>query len=257
MNNQKDMPFIFFGNRDVGLNVFKHLVKINDIPAIVVLDKKGSSIECDTLWRISKKHNCKQFCGDELNSESFMIALRETSPSLGISAYFGYIIDKTIIDKFNFGIVNIHGSLLPWNKGKDPNMWAIVDGKKAGVTLHLMDQGIDTGEIISQRKIPVKYEMTAGDLYKTIASAALELFTEWWPSLRRGEFCANTQKSIGSFHLSSDREKYRNIYSDQAFTAHEFINMLKATTENDRGGMLLHHENEVYEVKISIKKMER
>ena len=66
---------------------------------------------------------------------------------------FGYkhIINKQIIDSFQTNIINLHISYLPFNKGYHPNFWSFKDNTPKGVTIHLIDEGIDTGDILIQK----------------------------------------------------------------------------------------------------------
>jgi methionyl-tRNA formyltransferase len=83
-----------------------------------------------------------------------------------ISINFRYIIPKTIFSIPNYAL-NIHGSLLPKYRGRCPHVWSIINGEKnAGVTSHIIDKGVDTGDIISQKKIGISLEDTGYSLLK-------------------------------------------------------------------------------------------
>ena len=69
---------------------------------------------------------------------------------IGLSVLLGYILAPTFLSSFPQGVVNLHPALLPWNRGADPNVWSIVERTPAGATLHWMDAGVDTGDIIAQ-----------------------------------------------------------------------------------------------------------
>ena len=68
---------------------------------------------------------------------------------------FGYrhIIKEDIINKFINKIINLHISYLPYNKGADPNLWSYLENTPKGVTIHYMDKGLDTGDIIVQKEV--------------------------------------------------------------------------------------------------------
>jgi methionyl-tRNA formyltransferase len=81
---------------------------------------------------------------------------------------FGYrhIIDKKIISNLKHPIINLHISLLPNNRGAHPNFWSLVENKKTGVTIHEIDNGVDTGPIIAQKKIKFNIKLKNQDTFK-------------------------------------------------------------------------------------------
>jgi methionyl-tRNA formyltransferase len=96
--------------------------------------------------------------------------------------------------------VNVHIGYLPWNRGASPNLWSFVDGTPKGVTLHLMDAGIDTGPIIAQQQVPLSDLETLRSSYAKLQQAAFRLFVSTWPSIRERTFVAVPQPEGGSFH---------------------------------------------------------
>src|SRR5690606_983365 len=78
-------------------------------------------------------------------------------PEADLLVSFGY---RHILKDLSVPAVNIHISMLPWNRGADPNFWSWLDHTPKGVTVHLMDQGIDTGPIIAQREVAFGFGQT-------------------------------------------------------------------------------------------------
>lgn len=107
---------------------------------------------------------------------------------LVISFGYRYIIGKKIINESNALILNIHISLLPWNKGAHPNFWAFYDGTPHGVSIHLIDEGIDTGPILYQKKVNFKRnEKTFRDTHSRLLREAEHLFEEKLGSILNAE----------------------------------------------------------------------
>lgn len=80
--------------------------------------------------------------------------------------------------------INLHISLLPYNRGTDPNLWSVLDGTPSGVTIHVLDEGLDTGKIVAQRQLDFDDEAeTLSSSYDKLQEAMLELFKETWPAL--------------------------------------------------------------------------
>ena len=87
---------------------------------------------------------------------------------------FGQIIPKTILELTKYGCINVHGSLLPKYRGAAPIQWAVIDGEKeSGITTMEMDEGLDTGDMLLKKVIPLRKEETGGSLFETKPSAAV------------------------------------------------------------------------------------
>jgi len=72
-----------------------------------------------------------------------------------VSYGYRYIITKDILDEFPDRAINLHIAYLPWNRGADPNFWSFVYGTPKGVTIHYLNEGVDTGDIIVQQEADV------------------------------------------------------------------------------------------------------
>jgi methionyl-tRNA formyltransferase len=96
-------------------------------------------------------------------------------PTHGISAGYRHIIPPEVIALFPQGIVNVHTGYLPYGRGAHPNAWATANREPAGVTLHLMDHGVDTGPILVQSSVPVLETDTAQTLHYRLTDVASEM----------------------------------------------------------------------------------
>src|SRR5262249_36764257 len=104
-------------------------------------------------------------------------------------------------------IVNLHISMLPWGRGADPNLWAWLCGEPHGITVHLIDAGIDTGPILAQREVFFPIDATLATSYATLRTQLERLFAEVWTSIRDGRVEGAAQKPGGSFHRVSDKNE--------------------------------------------------
>src|SRR6202035_5691563 len=66
---------------------------------------------------------------------------------------YRHIIKPSVLDRFPRRAVNLHISYLPWNRGADPNLWSFIENTPKGVSIHYLDAGIDTGDIIAQKAV--------------------------------------------------------------------------------------------------------
>lgn len=124
---------------------------------------------------------------------------------------FGYrhIIRQEIIDLFTDKIINMHISLLPYNKGADPNLWSYLENSPKGVTIHKIDKGLDTGDIILQKKVQDDIENdTLKTSYDRLIQEIVKLFADNAEDILNNKITAHKQQGTGSIHYLKDKEKY-------------------------------------------------
>jgi methionyl-tRNA formyltransferase len=158
-------------------------------------------------------------------------ALADLRPDIGVSAMFGYILKPDVLDVAPRGCVNIHLALLPFNRGAYPNVWSIVERTPAGVSIHYMDAGVDTGDVVAQREVPVTAVDTGQTLYERLEREALELFTETWPSIRDARAPRVPQDPLaGTAHRLRDVDAIDAIDLGRRYTARTLIDIIRART---------------------------
>jgi methionyl-tRNA formyltransferase len=127
---------------------------------------------------------------------AFVSRLRELAPDLLIVNSYAMILRPNVLAIPRFGAVNVHGALLPAYRGANPTEWALINGEReTGVTIHAIDEGIDTGPIIAQRKVPVRFEDTWIDLRRRVAAATEGLLAETLPSILAGDVSLASQSA--------------------------------------------------------------
>jgi len=113
---------------------------------------------------------------------------------------FGWsrLIRRPVLEMAPLGVIGFHPSLLPLNRGRHPLIWALALGlSETGSTFFFMDEGADSGDILSQVKIPISKEETAATLYKKIQAAATQQVDEWLPALALGTHVRRPQPATG------------------------------------------------------------
>ena len=118
---------------------------------------------------------------------------------------FGYRhkINKEVINLFkNNNIINLHHSYLPFNRGVDPNFWSIVDNNPSGVTIHLIDENLDTGDILLQERVFFDYEKdTLETSYNILIDKLSVLFLNHWDLIKNNKIIPFPQNNLKkTFH---------------------------------------------------------
>lgn len=144
------------------------------------------------------------------------VTVRQDKVDAKFVSYFDYVISygylhilkKDTIDASKNGIINLHISYLPFNRGFHPNLWSFVENTKKGVTIHFVDEGIDTGDIIAQKEVLFKSdEDTLEKTYNRLRQEIEDLFICNWDNIINKNYLRVRQKNKGTFHLKKDLRK--------------------------------------------------
>lgn len=174
---------------------------------------------------------------------------------LGLLAWWPKIIRAPLLSLPYRGFVNTHPSLLPYGRGKHYNFWSIVDRVPFGVSLHAVDENIDSGEIVAQAKLPYDWEDTGGSLYWRAAEAMLNLVQETYPKLRNLDFKTWPQDlAAGTFHQASELERASSIDLDETYLARDLFDLLRARTFPGYPACTFSDGSATYEVRVDIKR---
>lgn len=123
---------------------------------------------------------------------------------------FGYrhILSKVAILGAKVPVINLHISFLPWNKGAHPNFWSFWDNTPAGVTIHLIDEGIDTGHILFQKLLSFDLEKeTFASTQQILIDEIEKLFIEKMHKILELDYEVFPQRGRGSMHRKNDFPK--------------------------------------------------
>lgn len=156
--------------------------------------------------------------GDEVVQRSGELAAAEVRRERFtwlISYGYRHILREEILGQFPGRAINLHISYLPWNRGADPNLWSFVDRTPKGVTIHHLDRGVDTGDIIVQEEVKLDAAgETLATSYAKLQHAVQELFKRHWSEIRSGACPRRSQRGEGSVHKTKDRERLAHLLKD-------------------------------------------
>jgi len=127
----------------------------------------------------------------------FILTLKRLKPELFVVAAFGQILPREVLNIPQFGCLNVHASLLPKYRGAAPIQRAIMDGqKKTGVTIMLMNEGLDTGDILTQEEVEIPIDMDFGQLHDSLAIVGADLLIKTIPLWQGGELSPQSQAGM-------------------------------------------------------------
>lgn len=191
-------------------------------------------------------------------NEALAAQLVNAQIDLGVLAWWPKIIKTQLLELPRLGFINTHPSLLPYNRGKHYNFWAIVEEAPFGVSLHCVDDGIDSGGIVAQHSIAYDWCDTGGTLYGKAQEAMVSLFRSTYPNLREGQFPRYPQETnSGSFHRASELEPISHLQLEASYRGRDILNLLRARTFPGYPGCWFEENGERYEVRIEIRRAEK
>lgn len=140
---------------------------------------RGQRLSIPPVKRLANQKGIPVFQPTRLKVAEEIDRLRELKPDIVVLAAYGKIIPQTFLDVPPFGCLNVHPSLLPRHRGASPIAGALLTGdEETGVTIFLMDAGMDTGKVLAQKKIPISLEDNSVSLTEKLAVLGAQLLVE-------------------------------------------------------------------------------
>jgi methionyl-tRNA formyltransferase len=218
------MEIVFLGVNDVGMRVYEWLC-----------DRNGVSVSA------------------LVTTKEQLDLVEELQPDMTVSVGYDHIVPPDFLSIPDEGCVNLHPAYLPYNRGKSPNVWSIVEDTPAGATLHYMDEGVDTGDVIARKRVKKRFDDTGKTLHRRLEEAQFELFVETWPEIESGEVETTTQTEEGTYHEQREFGKLCELDSDEEYTVKEILNRLRALTFPPFDNAYVEVDGEKYYVDIDIR----
>lgn len=199
LNVEKKLKIIYMGTPEFSATVLKGLLEKYEVRAIVSQPDRPAGRHGEVVATPVKKvgnDNTILVIQPQNIKEQYQEVLA-FNPDLIITCAYGQILPKEILNAPRLGCVNVHASLLPKLRGGAPIHHAIIDGHtKTGITIMYMSSGMDEGDIIAQKEIPIEYEDTAESLHDKLAILGRDFLLEVLPSIING---TNTRTKQDSF----------------------------------------------------------
>jgi methionyl-tRNA formyltransferase len=219
-----DVEVIFLGINDAGMRVYDWLCDQDNI-----------------------------FMHSILTTKDQLRIIKNVEPDYILSCGYQHIVPESILTIPTKGCLNLHPAYLPYNRGANPNVWSIIEGTPAGVTLHYMDPGIDTGDIVARRKVETAFSDSGKDLHKRLEDAQLELFQDVWSDILSDNISVVEQdENQGTYHQTSEFETLCELNPDEEVRVKEFLDRLRALTFPPYNNAKIEIDDETYYVEVDI-----
>lgn len=187
------MKIVFMGTPDYAVNTLEALIKSgNEVAAVFAQPDKPVGrkqiLTPPPVKVCATKHDIPVFQPNTLRDGTALEILKEINPDVIVVVAYGKILPKEILDLPKYGCVNGHASLLPKYRGASPIQWCIVCGEsETGITTMLMDEGMDTGDILDTVTVKIGEEETAEELFDRLAVLSADLMVNTLEKLEKSE----------------------------------------------------------------------
>ncbi|QSX08747.1 methionyl-tRNA formyltransferase [Alkalibacter rhizosphaerae] len=178
------MKVVFMGTPVFAVETLKQLLR-SDIEVAMVLtqpdkpNKRGKKIAYSPVKELALSEGIPVMQPTDLKDPQLLAALEDLETDYFVVVAYGRVLPEAMLQIPRYGSINVHASLLPKYRGAAPIHWAVLNGEKeSGVTTMLMDEGLDTGDILLQRSIAIPDAMTTGELHDALAVIGAELLLE-------------------------------------------------------------------------------
>ena len=225
------MKYGFAGDRLISVNLLSFLIDEGYKPSFLIVNETKDSSHREELISLSGLTDRDIYDIDFINKNYSILADYDTDYIFGI--HFPYIISKPLLSIPKVGFINLHPAYLPYNKGWHTPSWAIFDKTKYGATLHFMSNDLDAGDIIAQREIEVKPNVTANELYQSVLKVEEQLFKDSFTNLLTLKPTRTKQVKEGTSYNKKDLAKVQEIDLNEKIFASDLIDKLRALTTNN------------------------
>ncbi len=198
------MRIVFMGTPDFSVPVLEALVQEGHevVQVVTQPDKpkgRGKSVLMTPVKEKALALGLPVWQPERIRRPEAVEQLKELAPDVIVVVAFGQILSRQVLDIPRLGCVNVHASLLPKYRGAAPIQWAILDGETCtGVTTMLMDEGIDTGDMLEKLEVPIAPDETGGSLHDKLSRAGAELIRSTLRRLEAGTLVPEPQTEEGT-----------------------------------------------------------
>lgn len=250
------------GTPDFALFSLRALVEAGEdvIGAVTQPDKpRGRGYElCPPPVKVfAQAHGIPVYQPATLKNGAFDETLAALAPDVIVVAAYGKILPQSVLDLPKYGCINVHGSLLPAYRGAAPMQRAILDGcRETGVTIMRMDVGLDTGDMLLVRRVPIGENDNFEDVHDRLGAAGAEALLETLALLAAGKLHPQKQPAEGaSYAAKIEKEDCLLDFSASAKAVHDRVRGLSpfplAFTHTADGKLLKVLESRVGEAKTT------
>lgn len=239
------MKILFIGCVQFSQSCLEALIE-SGADVVGVLTKQASSFNADfsDLTRMAQDHSIPTYYTKDINGSDSIQWCRSRFPDVLYCFGWPFLLKKEILDLAPQGVVGYHPAALPKNRGRHPIIWALALGlRETASTFFLMDEGADSGDILSQRGIEISRDDNAQTLYEKLTVAAIEQLVDLTHQLKQNDIVRIKQNDAEANLWRKRTKKDGEI--DWRMSAEAIYNLVRSLTHPYVGAHCLHEGEEV------------
>ncbi|NLM53030.1 MAG: methionyl-tRNA formyltransferase [Firmicutes bacterium] len=229
---EKQTKIVFMGTPDFAVAALEALNEMFTVVAVVTQPDRpagrGQKLTPPPVKIAAQKMQLPVLQPQKINTQEFIAKLAALGPDYIVTAAFGRLLPPEILQIPHLAPLNIHASLLPAYRGAAPIQRAIMNGEKeTGITIMLMDEGMDTGDIILQEAIPIGDFDTAGTLHDKLAELGAKLIIRAIKAINKGNFTRKKQvDSLATYAAPVQKKEAKICWNRDAVMIHNLVRSL-------------------------------
>lgn len=231
------MRVVFMGTPDFAVPVLAAIDARTDLAEVAAVvtqpDRprgRGQRLVPSPVKSWAAAHDIPVLQPERARDASFILQLRALAPDVAVVAAFGQILSQEVLDIPVHGCINVHASLLPKYRGAAPIQHAIMDGETVtGITTMQMNAGLDTGDMLLQREVPIYADTTYGTLHDALMEMGADLLIETLEQLAAGALTRTPQTGASSYAARITRETAAMDWSKPAHELDALVRGLNPT----------------------------
>ena len=222
-----------------------------EIVGVCTLKESKFNTDYQNLFPLAKKFDLPCLYVDDINSESSHKWIKQKQPDVIFCFGWSRLLQKKILDIAPLGVVGFHPTALPSNRGRHPLIWALFLGlKKTASTFFFMDEGADSGDILSQKEITIESSDDAESLYQKIIQSALLQIKDFIPLLDDRSFkCTKQDESKANYWR---KRVVKDGEIDWRMSAETIYNLVRSLTKPYIGAHFILNGREITVWRVSI-----
>ncbi len=224
------MKILLIGHRNRGRNCLEVLYKKHEIVGVVANFEAGKPNHKNDFVELAREYGLPVFSPEDINDSKNIQIFKNLQPDIIAISGYSQIIKKDLISLSEYGCINLHGGKLPEQRGSSPMNWVLINGEKSfSISVIQIDEGVDTGDVLLEKKFSIDINDTIVDLHRKANEAFPGMLLEAIEHIDKGTLQSKKQdESKASYYplrFSSDGL----IIWDQ-LTAEEIHNRIRALT---------------------------
>jgi methionyl-tRNA formyltransferase len=240
------MRVVFIGCVDFSRTALQTVLEQTEAEVVGIVTRKATRYNADfcSLEPLAREYDIPYLLADQANDTELVHWLKERKPDVVYCFGWSYLLSKEVISIPPLGVIGYHPAALPKNRGRHPIIWTLALGlSETASTFFFMDEGVDSGDILSQVVVPVAVEDDASTLYKKLSTVAVEQIRQFTHELARATYQRIPQDHSIANYWRKRKKKDGEI--DWRMSATSIYNLVRALTRPYVGAHCVYEGNEV------------